>query len=171
MDPRESTTKEEQEVWFHFPLEANAGLAMQWTPALTTSLDLGFTDGSGWIFESERTGKVNPVDGSPHDTSPLADAWTLRLGTEYLFQGGKHPIPVRVGLLREELPAANEARVMRGLSVGTGYPLSLGRHRFWVDAAYSLRWSEDSAKLIPDLPELESKSMESWFVLSAILHF
>ena len=167
----ERTSRQEQDVRFHFPLKVQTGAAMQWTPGWTTSVDLAYQEGAGSFFESGRTGKVNMVNGLPNAEHPLKDAWTVRVGTEILLQGRKQTFPLRLGWTRDEIPAPDSVRVVQGWSVGTGFPLQLGYETLWVDLAYAIRYSEEDVRLIPDLPELSTKFCENSFVISAVMHF
>lgn len=124
------------DVEFDFPLRAALGLAVRWSDAFTTALDVEYTRWSDFAFQAAGGPKINPLDGTPHGQNEVEDCWSVRGGAEYLLILARTEIPFRVGLGREERPAIGTPDEIWQYSVGTGFSIGQGPGRVIVDLAY-----------------------------------
>ncbi len=159
------------DVEFDFPLRAALGLAVRWSDALTTALDVEYTRWSDFSFRADGGPEINPLDGSPRGESEIDDCWSVRAGAEYLLILARTEIPFRVGLGREQRPAIGRPDEIWQYSLGTGFSIGQGPGRVIVDIAYIYSVGEDvMGSLLPGR-DVTTDIEEHEGYVSCIRHF
>ena len=163
-----SQSQQTKDVSFDFPLYWAVGAVWRWNDVSHTSLDVSETLWSAFSFKAEGEPRINPLDGSPYNSSQVDDCWSVRLGHEYLIVLRKTTIPLRAGLMWEQRPAIGLPDNFFGVSVGTG--ISIGP--VIVDLAYSYTWGNNVlGSLVPGQSGLTTDVQQHQIFLSCIYHF
>lgn len=152
-----------------YPLEVGAGVAWRPSDRWTVGADLSWTQWSRYELKDEALAEVlNPVNGLPvDDTGRCKDAFSCRLGAEYLFIGDSWAVPVRAGLGYDPAPAVERIDDYYTFSVGGGYQ----RGRYMVDLGYQFRWGPDGSDLgTVDANSFETQSTQHRLLLSLIVY-
>lgn len=124
------------------PKSLGAGLAFQWSDAVTTSLDVYMTDWSRFVLTDEQGLQFSPISGIPFDEVKIKDTTQVRFGLEYRIIsqkkfGNNYIIPIRAGAFKDPAAAQEQSDNIYGLSIGSG----IAFHTFVFDIAYQKRWS------------------------------
>lgn len=172
LDVTDTTTTEEKDVEFSFPLYWAMGTVVRWNMFFYTLMDVNQTLWSDFAFQAEGDQKINPLDGSLYGENKLDDCWSIRLAAEYLKVLPYTEIPVRGGVSWEQRPAIDRPDEYWSISLGSGVSLGKDPGKLIVDMAYVYTWGEDVlGSLVPDQEGLSSDSEEHQVYVSTIYHF
>ena len=172
LDVTNTSTTEEKDVEFSFPLYWAVGTLVRWNMLFYTMLDVNQTLWSDFAFQAEGDQKINPLDGTPYGQNKLDDCWSIRLAGEYLKVLPYTELPLRGGVAWEQRPAIDEPDEYWSVSLGSGVSLGKDPGKLIIDMAYVYTWGEDVLDtLVPDQDDMSSDSEEHQVYVSTIYHF
>ena len=145
------------------------GAGVAWRPydPLSLSLDLTWTDWSGYTFKENDVVK-NPLTSRPASVDELEDTFTARVGGEYLLVRDHFIVPFRCGFGYDPAPAVDDVDDFYTLNFGTG--IQLGRYNF--DVAYEFRWGNDvNRHFLETLDSNSTQDVRRHRVLASLIYY
>lgn len=127
----------ESEATLNMPLILGGGLAWRPTDPLTISMDVTWTQWSQFTLETDHA--LNPITSNPIDKGRCRDAYTVRIGAEYILPFEAYQIPLRCGLGYDPEPGVKRIVDYYTANLGIGIQWK----RYALDAAYEIRWGNE----------------------------
>ncbi|MFZ4394346.1 MAG: OmpP1/FadL family transporter [Kiritimatiellia bacterium] len=124
----------ESDATLNMPLVLGGGLAWRPIDPLTICMDVTWTQWSQFTLKEDQA--RNPITSNPIEEGRCRDAYTVRIGTEYILPFESYQIPLRCGLGYDPEPGVK--RIVDYYTANLGVGIQWGRYA--LDAAYELRW-------------------------------
>ncbi len=143
------------------------GLGAAWRPgdAFTASCDVTWTDWSEYRYRDETDVDVNPLDSTGRR---LRDAYTVRVGCEYLIIRQNYVFPLRFGLGYDPVPGVGRVDDYFTIHAGAGVQI---KDRINLDIGYQYRWGNDVNRGYFTPPDSSEDVRQHRIMLSAIYYF
>ncbi len=162
---------EQNNAELHFPWILGLGISYHPKDPLNVSFDITWTDWSDFTLE-EDSEDFNPRLTSQAFGNDLKDAYSLRLGIEYVLEFEKYLIPLRCGIGYDPIPGIDEIDEIFTINVGAGLQVF---DRFNIDLAYEFRWGSNvnntALKSITSIDKGNQDVRQHRIMLSAIMYF